>query len=393
MDRFFPYGRQCIDQDDIEKVVEVLKSDYLTTGPWVDEFEEEICKTTGSKYAVVVSNGTAALHLAALVLLKKGDKVLTTPNTFLATANSVVYAGGEVVFCDIKEDGNIDMEKAYGMLKNDPSIKAFFPVHFSGNPVDQDILKKIREELNIKILEDCAHSIGATFRMKDNSIVKAGSCTFSDLSILSFHPVKHITSAEGGAITTNSKEQYDRLRKLRTHGMQKEGFINKDMAFSEDGEENPWYYEMQEIGFNYRITDLQCALGISQIKKLDDFVARRREIARYYDEAFKDSPVIPLYEYNENSSYHLYVIRVKYKKNDLTRSAFMNFLREKNIGTQVHYIPVNKQPFYTKRGHGKETIPVMDKYYEECISIPMYPMLKDSDLKYISNTILSKVKI
>jgi len=392
MKKFFPYGKQWIDETDIEKVIEVLRSDYLTTGPWVDEFEKEICKAVGAKYTVVVANGTAALHLASLVLLKKGDKVLTTPNTFLATANSVIYAGGKVLFCDIKEDGNIDMEKAYQILKSDPSIKAFFPVHFSGNPVDQDILKKIREELNLKILEDCAHSIGASFKLKENTIVKVGSCEFSDVSILSFHPVKHITSAEGGAVTTNSKEIYEKLKKLRSHGMQKEGFINKEMAFSEDGEVNPWYYEMQELGFNYRITDLQCALGISQIKKLHTFVKRRREIAKLYNEFFDGSIIRPLYNYNKNSSYHLFVIKVPYKQLGITRALFMNRLREKNIGTQVHYIPVNKQPFYVNKGHGSENTPVMDKYYEQCISIPMYPALTDNDVKSISNIILELVK-
>lgn len=392
MINFLPYGRQYIDDNDIDEVVKVLKSDFLTTGPNIKRFEEKICEITDSKYSVAVSNGTAALHLSSLVLLKKGDKVLTTPNSFLATANSILYADCVPVFVDIKKDGNIDLDLCEQKIKEDKKIKALFVVHFSGNPVDQEKLKYIKEKYNIKILEDCAHSIGAKFKMKSGEIIKSGSCKYSDLSILSFHPVKHITCGEGGAITTNSKELYEKLLILRTHGMQKENFKNEKMAFDASGNVNPWYYEMQNLGFNYRITDFQCALGWSQLNKLERFVKRRREIAKIYDDGFKNTAVRPLYKYNDNSSYHLYVVKIDYTKHGMTRAGFIKLLKEKNIGTQVHYIPINKQPYYKKLGYGTEATPVMDNYYDECISIPMYPSLSNEEIYYIMEQMITGLK-
>ncbi|MGA1824433.1 MAG: UDP-4-amino-4,6-dideoxy-N-acetyl-beta-L-altrosamine transaminase [bacterium] len=392
MKKFFPYSKQYIDDEDIEAVKKVLKSDFLTTGPKVSEFERKISDITGAMFAVVVSNGTAALHLASLALLEKGSRVITTPNTFLSTVNSIMYAGAMPVFVDIGEDGNIDLEKAEELLEKDRGIKALYPVHFSGKPVNQEVLKRLKERFNVKILEDCAHSMGAEYRESGNRGIKAGSCTYSDISIVSFHPVKHITSGEGGAITTKSREIYEKILKLRTHGIQKNNCIHTNMAFDTKGNKNPWYYEMQELGFNYRITDIQCALGISQLKKLDFFVQRRREIAQIYDALFKGTVIQPLYEYDDASSYHLYVIRVPFKTLPLTRAECMNRLQEKGIGTQVHYIPVNKQPYYTKLGFGKEETPCMDLYYEEALSIPLYPGLLDKDLEYIGNTIKETIE-
>lgn len=294
---FIPYGKQSIDQSDIDEVSKVLSSDFLTTGPKVEEFEKVICKYTDAKYSVAVSNGTAALHLASIVLLEPNDKVLTTPNSFLATANSIMYVGAKPIFVDICEDGNIDLDLCEDFLKKDSSIKALYVVHFSGNPINQQKLQYLKEKYNIKILEDCAHSLGASFNK-----IKAGSCANSDCSILSFHPVKHITTGEGGAITTNSYEIYQRLLRLRSHGMERKAQIA------------PWYYEMNELGFNYRITDFQCALGIGQFKKLDNFIQRRKELAFNYTKAFENSIVKPLYPYNENSSYHLFVVRVDFSQ-------------------------------------------------------------------------------
>ena len=372
---FIPYGKQSIDEDDINSVVEVLKSDFLTTGPKIKEFEEELCRYTNAKYCVAVANGTAALHLASLVLLNKGDKVITTPNSFVATSNSILYVEAIPIFVDIQEDGNIDLDLCEEELKKDSSIKAIYVVHFSGNPVNQKKLKYLKESYNIKILEDCAHSLGATFED-----IKAGSCENSDCSILSFHPVKHITTGEGGAVTTNSKEIYEKLLELRAHG------IKRLQEFA------PWYYEMHSLGFNYRITDMQAALGISQLKKLDSFVKRRKEIASKYDEAFFNSVVKPLYSFNQNSSYHLYVVKVDFSKLNISKIELFNKMREKNIGLQLHYIPINKQPYYKSLGYGNEDTPIMNKYYDECFSFPMYSSLSNEEQEYVIKTLFEVLK-
>ena len=386
--QFIPYGKQNIDQNDIESVINTLKSDYLTTGPKVKEFEDKICEFTGAKYAVAVANGTAALHIASLVLLNKGDRVLTTPNSFLATSNSILYVEAKPTFVDISEDGNIDLDLCEIELKKDDSIKALYVVHFSGNPVNQKKLKYLQETYNIKILEDCAHSIGAI-----DCEIKAGSCSNSDCSILSFHPVKHLTTGEGGAITTNSKEIYEKLLELRTHGMNRNVFINESMARDEKGNVNPWYYEMHSLGFNYRITDFQCALGLSQFQKLDAFCERRKEIAKAYDKAFNNSIIKPLYVFDGKSSYHLYVVRVNFALVSITKAELFNKMREKNIGLQLHYIPINKQPYYVSLGYGEEKTPIMDKYYEECFSLPMYPALSDEEQNYVIKSLFEVLAI
>ncbi|MGJ0342773.1 UDP-4-amino-4,6-dideoxy-N-acetyl-beta-L-altrosamine transaminase [Aliarcobacter cryaerophilus] len=375
MINFIPYGKQSIDEDDINSVVEVLKSDFLTTGPKIKEFEEELCRYTNAKYCVAVANGTAALHLASLVLLNKGDKVITTPNSFVATSNSILYVEAKPIFVDIKEDGNIDLDLCEEELKKDSSIKALYVVHFSGNPIEQEKLKYLKESYNIKILEDCAHSLGASF-----GNIKAGSCENSDCSILSFHPVKHITTGEGGAITTNSKEVYEKLLELRAHG------IKRLPEFA------PWYYEMHSLGFNYRITDMQAALGISQLKKLDSFVKRRKKIALKYDKALLNSVVKPLYSFNQNSSYHLYVVKVDFSKLNISKVELFNKMREKYIGLQLHYIPINKQPFYKNLGYGNEDTPIMNKYYDECFSLPMYSSLSNEEQEYVIKTLFEILK-
>ena len=372
---FIPYGKQSIDEDDINSVVEVLKSDFLTTGPKIKEFEEELCRYTNAKYCVAVANGTAALHLASLVLLNKGDKVITTPNSFVATSNSILYVEAIPIFVDIQEDGNIDLDLCEEELKKDSSIKAIYVVHFSGNIVNQKKLKYLKESYNIKILEDCAHSLGATFED-----IKAGSCENSDCSILSFHPVKHITTGEGGAVTTNSKEIYEKLLELRAHGIKR----LPDFA--------PWYYEMHSLGFNYRITDMQAALGISQLKKLDSFIKRRKEIALKYDKAFLNSIVKPLYSFTNNSSYHLFVVKVDFSKLNISKVELFNKMREKNIGLQLHYIPINKQPYYKSLGYGNEDTPIMNIYYDECFSLPMYSSLSNEEQEYVIKTLFEVLK-
>ncbi len=363
---FIPYGKQSIDQADIDAVINTLKSDSLTTGPKVKEFEEAISNYCGAKYCIAVANGTVALHLASMVLLSKNDKVLTTPNSFLATANSILYVGAKLVFVDIQKDGNIDLDLCEEALKNDSSIKAIYAVAFSGNMINQEKLKYLRDTYNIKILEDNAHAIGAVYNG-----IKSGSCKNSDCSIFSFHPVKHMTTGEGGAITTNNKELYEKLLMLRNHGM-----IKRDGL-------SPWEYEMTDLGFNGRITDFQCALGLSQLKRLPEFINRRVEIAKKYDEAFKNTAIKPLYEFHGKSSYHLYVVQVDFTKLNITKVDLFNKLRIKNIGIQLHYMPINKQPYYKSLGYGDEHTPNMDKYYEECFSLPMYPLLGDEEQGYV----------
>lgn len=373
---FIPYGKQSISQEDINSVVETLQSDYLTTGPKVKKFEEALSAFCGAKYTVAVSNGTAALHLISLVLLNKGDKVLTTPNSFLATSNAILYAGAIPVFVDIAKDGNIDLDKCEELLQKDSSIKALYGVAFSGRMLEQEKLQHLKEKYNITILEDNAHAIGAEYNG-----IKAGSCMNSDASIFSFHPVKHLTTAEGGAITTNSKEIYEKLLILRNHGMVK----IPDMK--------PWEYEMKELGFNYRITDLQCALGLSQLKKLPSFVQRRFEIAKEYDKAFQNTLVKPLYTFDGKSSYHLYVVQVDFSKLSLSKEELFIKLREKSIGLQLHYIPINKQPYYKALGYGVETTPNMDRYYEECFSLPMYPLLSEEEQKYVVESLFEVLDV
>ncbi len=368
---FIPYGKQSISDEDIQEVVNILKSDYLTTGPKIEEFENAISSYVESKYCVVVSNGTAALHLASLVLLNEGDKVLTTPNSFLATSNSILYVKGKPIFVDICEDGNIDLDLCEEMLKKDSSIKAIYVVHFSGNPINQKRLRYLKDTYNIKILEDCAHSIGAI-----QNGIKAGSCKSSSMSILSFHPVKHITTGEGGAITTNCIKYYERLLKLRNHGMQ----ANQEVA--------PWHYDMNELGFNYRLSDIACALGISQLKRLDKFIQRRRDLAKKYDKYFENINLIePLYNYCEESAYHLYVVKIDFKSLKMSKKEFVLKMREKGIGLQYHYIPINKQPFYKSLGYGDEKLPKMYEYYEMAISLPLYPKLSTKEQEYVVNSI------
>jgi len=365
-----PYGRQSIAHEDIEAVAKVLKSDLITTGPVTKAFEETVAEYCGAKYCVAVANGTAALHLASLILLNEGDEVLTTPNSFLATSNAILYAGAKPLFVDIAEDGNIDLDQCEKVLEKNPNIKALYAVSFSGRMVTQEKLAHLREKYHIKILEDNAHAIGA-FR----GDIKAGACENSDLSIFSFHPVKNMTTGEGGAITTNSKEIYTKLLSMRNHGIVK----TPDMA--------PWEYEMQSLGYNYRITDFQCALGLSQLKKLDTFLKKRRTIVQRYHEAFENSSIKPLYPYDEGSAYHLFVVRVAY----YDKRALYDKLLAKGVGVQLHYMPINRQLYYRSLGYGDEKIPVMDRYYQEALSLPIYPTLKEEEQEYVIETLMEVV--
>ena len=366
---FIPYGRQSIDEDDILAVNEVLRSDFLTTGPRAKEFEEALCKYCNAKYCIVVSNGTAALHLASLILLKEEDKVLTTPNSFLATSNSILYAKAKPIFVDICSDGSIDLDLCEDLLKKDSSIKVLYPVSFSGKALNEDRLRYLKERYSIKILEDNAHSIGAKF---DN--IKVGSCKNCEVSIFSFHPVKNITTGEGGAVTTNSKEIYERLLALRNHGI-----VKKDEMY-------PWEYEMRTLGYNYRITDIQCALGLSQLNRLDTFLKKRRDIAKRYHKFFEGSKLKPIYAFDKDSAYHLFVVRFPFDSFEQKANFFTN-MRRKGINLQLHYMPINKQPYYKSLGYGNEHTPVMDRYYLEAFSLPIYPNLSKKEQEFVVKTI------
>ncbi len=377
-----PYGKQFISDDDIKSVVSVLKSDYLTQGPLVAKFEKKFAQYVGAKYAVAVSNGTAALHLSALALdINSKSKVITTPITFVASANCVRYCGGEVVFSDINAfTATINTEALNKLLKLSPkgTYQGIIPVDMAGYPVNLEELRKIADEFGLWILEDACHAPGGYFTDSKREKQLCGNGKFSDLTVFSFHPVKHITTGEGGMITTNSEALYKKLLLLRTHG------ITKDQNELIENHGN-WYYEMQELGYNYRLPDILCALGVSQLDKADKEIKMRREIANLYDQAFKNIKEMEVVSGSNNEllekgighAYHLYIIRTKKRKE------LYNFLREKNIFVQVHYIPLNVMPYYKALGFKKDSMPEAEKYYEECLSLPIYPSLKKEEQEFV----------
>ncbi len=369
-DKLLPYGHQWIDEEDVKSVIEVLRSDWITQGHKVVEFEKEFAKYVGARYAVAVNSGTAALHAACFAAqIEKGDEVVTSLITFVASANCVIYQGGIPVFADIDENTlNIDPEEIRKKIIK--KTKALIPVDFTGLPVDLEKILQIGKDNKFVIIEDASHALGATYKDK-----KIGS--ISDMTIFSFHPVKHITTGEGGMITTNNKEFYERLKLFRTHGITKE----KDKLLYYDG---PWYYEMQELGYNYRLTDFQCALGLGQLKKIDKFIQRRREIVKKYNSEFKDMQEIKIPEINpinSNPVWHIYMIQVNLEKLKEGRREIFEALRAENIGVNVHYIPVHLQPYYRKRfGYHPGDFPKAENYYSRAITLPVFPKMSDKDI-------------
>ena len=383
-----PYSTQWIDKADRNAVGSILFSDWITQGPKIREFEKKISSYCKAQYAVAVSSGTAALHIACLAAgIGPGDEAITSPITFVASANCALYCGGRPVFIDIQKDTvNIDPNKIEEKITK--KTKAIIPVHFAGHPCDLEQIYHIAQKHDLIVIEDAAHALGAEYK---NS--KIGSCGYSDMAVFSFHPLKSITTGEGGAVLTNRKDLYQRLLLFRNHGITKD----KDKM---KGFEGQWYYEMLELGFNYRITDFQCGLGINQLSKLDKFIKRRREIAQIYHRGLSklNGIELPVEKEGVKSAWHLYCLKVKNmgcgnNKSGLAnkRKKIIEALRKKGIGAHVHYIPVYLQPYYQRLGYGRGICPLAEDYYARAITLPLYPKMRDKDVKSVvrilSNTL------
>jgi UDP-4-amino-4,6-dideoxy-N-acetyl-beta-L-altrosamine transaminase len=388
--KIIPYGKQEITEDDVQAVVSALKSDYLTQGPQILEFEKQFANYVGSKFAVSVANGTAALHLSVLALgLSKGDKVITTPITFAASANCVRYCDGEVVFTDIDpETYLIDIEKLTSLLEQAPlgTYKGIIPVNFAGSAVNLEKLKHVANEYGLWILEDSCHSPGGYFIDSKGTVQNCGNGAFADLAIFSFHPVKHIACGEGGMITTNDKYLYEKLLALRTHGIVKlNNQFTNCIKLSGGIEEYPgWYMEMQTLGYNYRLTEFQAALGKSQLKRANENILKRKGIARKYDLAFNSKKFIIRHSgLIDGHAYHLYIIEIKH------RLELYNYLRSKNIFTQIHYFPCHLMPYYRNLGWKEGDLVNAENYYSNCISLPIYPTLTEEEQDYVVSSIIN----
>lgn len=372
-----PYGHHWIDDDDIKAVTDTLKADFITQGPKIAEFEKLVSSYCNAKYAVAFSSGTAALHAATYATgIAKNDEIITTPITFAADGNCALYTGGNVKFADIKNDTyNLDPEKIKEQIT--PRTKAIIPVDYAGQPCDLDEINEIAEKHDLTVIEDASHSIGAEYKNK-----KIGG--LADLTIFSFHPVKHITTGEGGMVLTNDKDYYEKLQMFRTHGITKD----PKKLHKNEGE---WYYEMQHLGYNYRITDFQCALGISQFKKLDKFIEKRRSIAAGYNEAFSNLKEIitPFEKADVISVYHIYMIQLDLERLKAGRKKIFDALRAENIGVHVHYIPVHLHPYYKEKfGYKEGDFPIAEGYYERAITLPLFPKMTDGDV----NDVIDAVK-
>ncbi len=382
--KVIPYGHQSINKSDILEVIKVLKSDWITQGPYVETFEKSLAQYCEAKYAVVVSSGTAALHLACLAArLKEGDEAITTPITFIATANAIVYTGAKPVFADINSSTiNIDPQEIEKKITR--RTKAILPVHFGGLPCDMTRIHYIARQNKLTVIEDASHALGAEYQSKGQWI-KVGSCQHSDMTVFSFHPVKHITTGEGGAITTNNKKLYKYLTSLRNHG------IYRDEKTKRRG---PWVYEMHHLGYNYRLTDFQCVLGLSQLTRLYHFVSKRQTIAQRYNLVFSQSPylITPHQGTLQRSSWHLYVLRLRLDNMNKTRDDVFRQLQARKIGVQVHYIPVHLQPYYRKKmGYKSGDFPKAESYYKGAISIPLFPAMTNDNRRYVIKNILKIV--
>lgn len=385
-----PYGRHCVDEADVAAVASVLRGDWLTMGPAVTAFEEELAAVVGARYAASCSSGTAALHLAVLAAgLGPGDAVIVPSLTFLATANCARYVGADVVFADVDSEtglmGAEHLEAALSRAGN-RRVKAVLPVHLNGQCADLEAIRSIAGRHRLLVVEDACHALGTTWSATNGETVRIGSCTASDMAAFSFHPVKTIAGGEAGAVTTNDDGFYGRLTLLRNHGMNRNSrqFKNTDLAF-DDGSPNPWYYEMTEPGMNYRLSDIHAALARSQLGKLDGFCKRRRTLAACYDTLL--APLAPAVKPVTrrpgcDPAWHLYVVLIDFKAIGISRATVMNKLRADGIGTQVHYLPVHLQPYYSELYETVE-LPGAQAYYDRCLSLPLFPAMADSDVERV----------
>jgi UDP-4-amino-4,6-dideoxy-N-acetyl-beta-L-altrosamine transaminase len=378
-----PYARQDISDADVAAVVDALRAPFLTQGPLVGRFEEELARTVGARHAVAYNSGTAALHGAyAAAGVGPGSTVVTSPITFVATANASLYLGGDARFVDI-DPRTLLLDPGELTRVDAPRDSVVVPVHFGGQVAEMERISELARERGWMVVEDAAHALGAMYRTRDGASHRVGACAHSDMCCFSFHPVKHITTCEGGAVTTNDDRLYQRLVRFRTHGITR----NRAEMSGDDGD---WYYEQHELGFNYRLPDVQCALGLSQLGRLPEFVRRRRQIAASYDAAFADSQDIGTQSEPDWStgSYHLYVARVPSRR----RRAIFDRLRQQGIGVNVHYIPVYRQPFYRARGFDGFSLPHAERYYAEAVSLPMFPALTDADATEVQEAVHDAVR-
>ncbi len=383
---FLPYGRQSIDDDDVAAVAAALRSDWLTQGPAVEAFEAALAERVGARHAVACSSATAGLHLATLALgLGTQDHAVVPTVTFLATANAVRYVGAEVVFADVDRDTALLTPTAFeqALARASGRVRAVLPVHMNGQSCDMAAIGAIARRHDLAVIEDAAHAVGG-IDLSGNGAAPVGACRHSDMTVFSFHPVKTMTMAEGGVVTTNDDGLALRLRRMRAHGMSREPaeFTDRDLGFGPDGTPNPWYYEMVEFGFNYRATDLQCALGHAQLAKLDRFIERREVLASRYDQALAQlAPAIrPMARTaNGRPAWHLYAARLDFTRLGRSRGQVMRDLRDRGIGTQVHYLPVHLQPYYRQR-YGTLDLPDARGYYEACLSLPLFPAMSVGDV-------------
>jgi perosamine synthetase len=384
-----PYGRQSINLFDVLSVSRQLAFKSLTQGPKIEEFEERVAEYVGAKYAIAVSSATAGLHLAVMALeLPVDSQIITSPISFVASSNAILYSSHQPKFIDVeRETINIDLNLVAQEIESNKNVRAVIPVHFAGLPCDMEKLARLRATRGIKIVEDAAHALGARYPNGK----KVGSCEFSDMTVFSFHPVKSITTGEGGMITTNSYHLYKKLLRFRSHGINKlDDSFESSLLSRTDGLLNPWFYEMQDLGFNYRLTELQAALGVSQLARLDKFIKERRSKVAWYLVNLSGIPNIAPVQSNCSpiSAHHLFPIRVKYDHLKISRADLMTSLREKGVGTQVHYIPITLHPYYQKLGFGMEKLPEAMSYYNEALTLPLYPNLKKSQ----QNKVITELK-